>query len=262
MRAEYFTPTEKIADFVDSVLVIEINDIKNTFSLPLFANGKPNLLFQSAKGIINGDSNYLTLFGQTILPEEITFKSNFTLIAYFFKPFILNSLFGVSAQELTDNPTNLNLIDNHNANVLKEKLLHAPDAGQMMAILNDFIYSRMQRLTSKNNSDNRTIKHAIKLISESPTKDILKKAQAELHVTERTLQRMFVNNIGISPNQYRRIVQFDSAFQQLNRGQFELLSDIAFNNDFSDQSHFIRSFKEFTHMTPKQYLSLGQSQRR
>lgn len=159
MRAEYFTPTEKIADFVDSVLVIEINDIKNTFSLPLFANGKPNLLFQS--GIINGDSNYLTLFGQTILPEEITFKSNFTLIAYFFKPFILNSLFGVSAQELTDNPTNLNLIDNHNANVLKEKLLHAPDAGQMMAILNDFIYSRMQRLTSKNNSDNRTIKHAI-----------------------------------------------------------------------------------------------------
>jgi hypothetical protein len=41
-----YIPTEKIADFVDSILVVENNDVKKTFSLPLFANGKPTLLFK------------------------------------------------------------------------------------------------------------------------------------------------------------------------------------------------------------------------
>ena len=54
-----------------SILVIEYNEVKKTFTLPLFANGKPTLLFQTTKGTIKGSSNYLTLFGQTVLPEQL-----------------------------------------------------------------------------------------------------------------------------------------------------------------------------------------------
>jgi len=70
MTGTHYIPTEKIADFVDSILVVEKNDVKKSFSLPLFANGKPTLLFQTTKGTVNSNSNYLTLFGQTILPEQ------------------------------------------------------------------------------------------------------------------------------------------------------------------------------------------------
>jgi AraC-like DNA-binding protein len=104
------------------------------------------------------------------------------------------------------------------------------------------------------------IKYATKLIAENPSKEILKKVQDELYVTERTFQRMFEDKVGISPNQYRRIAQFNSAFQQLNQQQFKLFSDIAFNNEYADQSHFIRAFKEFTNMTPKEYLKLGKNE--
>jgi len=68
MKGIQYIPTKKIADFVDSILVVENNDVKKTFSLPLFANGKPTLLFQTTKGTIKSSTNYLTLFGQTILP--------------------------------------------------------------------------------------------------------------------------------------------------------------------------------------------------
>jgi AraC-like DNA-binding protein len=39
------------------------------------------------------------------------------------------------------------------------------------------------------------------------------------------------------------------------KGQrFEKLTDVAYDNGFADQSHFIRSFREFTNVTPNTYL--------
>lgn len=256
MTGRHYIPKERIAEFVDSILVIEENNVKKTFSLPLFANGKPTLLFQTTKGVIKNNSNHLTLFGQTTLPDQITFTDNFTLIAYFFKPFALTPLFGFSAQELTDNPISLNLVQQQNANHLQEELLNASTVEEMVCILDDFVFS----LTTKIQTYNNLIKYATQLITENPSKEILKKAQDKLYVTERTFQRIFEDKVGISPNQYRRIVQFNSAFQQLNQRQFKQLSDIAFNNGYADQSHFTRTFKVFTNITPKEYLKLGKSE--
>ncbi len=256
MTGNRYIPTEKIADYVDSILVVENNEVKKTFSLPLFANGKPTLLFQTAKGTIKSNSNYLTLFGQTILPEQITFTENFTLIAYFFKPFALTTLFGFSAQDLTDNPISLNLIQQQNANFLQDQLLNSTTVGEMIDILDDFVFG----IITKVKTDTRLIQYATRRIVENPSKEILIKVQDELCVTERTFQRIFESKVGISPNQYRRIAQFNSAFQQLNQQQFKLISDIAFNNYYADQSHFIRAFKEFTNLTPKEYLKLGKNE--
>lgn len=256
MTGTHYIPTKKIADVVDSILVVEENNVKKTFSLPLFANGKPTLLFQTTKGTIKNNSNYLTLFGQTTLPDQITFTENFTLIAYFFKPFALTPLFVFSAQELTDNPISLNLVQQQSARLLQEELLHASTIKEMLSILDDFVFS----LTTKIQTYNNLIKYATQLIVENPSKEILKKVQNKLFVTERTFQRIFEDKVGISPNEYRRIAQFNSAFQQMNQRQFIQLSDIAFNNGYADQSHFIRAFKEFTNLTPKEYLKLGKSE--
>jgi AraC-like DNA-binding protein len=97
-------------------------------------------------------------------------------------------------------------------------------------------------------------------IAQNASKDALLKVQKELYITERTFQRMFEKNIGIAPSLYRRIWQFNNAFQQLNNRRFTKLSDIAFNNGYADQSHYIRAFKEFTGITPKDYLKFGQSE--
>jgi AraC-like DNA-binding protein len=53
---------------------------------------------------------------------------------------------------------------------------------------------------------------------------------------------------------YSRVCQFNTAFQQLNHYHFIKYSDIAYDNGFADQSHFIRVFKEFTNLTPSDYL--------
>lgn len=253
MKVSNPIPCEKISHYVDRILVIEDVLITHSFTLPLYANGAPTLLFQTAKGIIKNNSNNLTLFGQTVFPETLTIRDNFTLIAYFFKPFTLFALFGVSAQELTNNPINLNLLSPAKTRELQERLLNAATTEEMMNLLDDYIFS----LITKTTVDCQLIRFATGAIAQNASKDALLKVQQELHITERTFQRLFEKNIGIAPNLYRRIWQFNNAFQQLNNRRFSKLSDIAFTNGYADQSHYIRAFKEFTGITPKEHLKFG-----
>lgn len=241
-------------EYVDRIMVIEHNQFTTAFTLPLYANGVPTILFKSAKGKLgNANSNHLTLFGQTVSPEFLTLTDDFTLIAYFFKPYTLLSLFGVSAQELTDHPIDLNLLFPQNSNLLQERLLNAGSTKEMLSLLDDFIY----RLIIKSKTECSLIKYATTQIADNPSKKSLIRVQRELHITERTFQRMFEKSVGVSPNLYRRICQFNAAFTQLNNRNHLKLSDIAFQNGYADQSHYIRSFREFTQITPKEYLQFG-----
>lgn len=254
MKVQNLLPAKKISEYVDRILVIENNRVIQPFMLPLYANGVPNLLFKSVKGKLgNNNANYLTLFGQTVLPETLTLPENFTLIAYFFKPFTIISLFGIAAQELTDKPIDLDLLYPQQTFTLQERLLNAHTVEDMLAVLDDFIF----KLISKSKTECSLVKYATNKIANTPSKESLVLVQKDLHVTERTFQRMFEKNIGIAPGLYRRICQFNTAFVQLNTRNFQKLTDIAFHNGYADQSHYIRTFKEFTNITPKDYLKFG-----
>jgi AraC-like DNA-binding protein len=251
MTVTYPKPADKVSEYVQNILVIENYPAIYPFILPLFANGTPTLLFQTAKGQLKNKTNYLTLFGQTVLPEKMFINDKFTLIAYFIKPYSLIPLFGVTGQELRDNPIDFNLLTKNSG--LQEQLLNATTTNQMLSLLDDYIFG----LITKTKMDNLRIKYATEKIAFNPCKNVLAKIQGDLCLTERTFQRMFEKNIGVSPNQFRRINQFNRAFQQLNSRQFQNLSDIAFNNDYADQSHYVRAFKEFTNITPTEYLNLN-----
>jgi AraC-like DNA-binding protein len=251
MNITYKKPTGKVSEYVQDILVIENYHVTIPFCLPLFANGTPTLLFHTAQGQFKKNSGYLTLFGQTILPDKLQIKENFTLIAYFLRPYSLISLFGISAQELTDKPVDFNLLSKRTG--LQEQLLNSDTVNEMILLLDNYIFS----LIPKNGKEKPLIKYAAAKILDSPTKNILSEIQKDICVTERTLQRMFEKNIGVSPNQFRKIHQFNRAFRQLNNRQFQNLIDIAYDNGYADQSHYIRAFKEFTNITPKEYLHLG-----
>jgi len=254
MKVRNIIPNDKISKYVDRVMVIETRQITTPFILPLYPNGIPVILFKSVRGKLGNDnSHHLTLFGQTVVPELLTLTDEFTLIAYFFKPYSLIPLFGVSAQELTDKPIDLNLLFPQKSIALQERLLNTDAIKDMITLLDNFIFS----LITKSKTECPLIKYATTRIVNNPSKESLAVVQKELHITERTFQRIFERNIGVAPNLYRRICQFNSAFTQLNKRIHHKLSDIAFENGYADQSHYIRAFREFTNITPKEYLQFA-----
>jgi hypothetical protein len=140
MKYGYKTPPDSIAEYVNNILVIEDFKISNPFTLPLFANGCPTLVFQTKKALLNQQSaGHFTLFGQTIKPGALTINEDFTLIAYFFKPHALISLFNVAGNELSDTHTDLNLLNQDSSAELQEKLLKSKCADDMIVLLNKYI---------------------------------------------------------------------------------------------------------------------------
>ena len=72
--------------------------------------------------------------------------------------------------------------------------------------------------------------------------------------SESYINRVFREQIGFSPKTFCKIIQFQRALEFLNYGQPNKMTEAAVNLGYYDQSQFIRDFKKYAGITPKQYL--------
>jgi AraC-like DNA-binding protein len=252
LKTSFLIPPPSISQFVSGILLIEDSNKSHEFVIPLFANGSPTLVFQTAKATKGNQTiGNLTLYGQTIQPGELKFTEGFTFVAYFFFPHALSPLFGIAPKEITDSNLDLTLWQETKKIDLQDQLLNAASLEESLQLIENFIV----KLSKQSFQNDDRIVFAIKEIKKSNGLLSLVELQHNLNVTERSFQRLFENNIGISPNLYKRICQFQFAFQQVNQNRFIKLIDVAYDSGFADQSHFIRVFKEFTGITPNEYLA-------
>jgi len=98
----------------------------------------------------------------------------------------------------------------------------------------------------------------VRQLMQAKTLTSLKDIRRQLNISERTFERRFADHVGIAPKLFARICQFRASLVQLEQQQFDKLTDIAIDNGYADQSHFIRSFSEFTGLTPSRYFELIQ----
>jgi AraC-like DNA-binding protein len=73
-------------------------------------------------------------------------------------------------------------------------------------------------------------------------------------ISIRSLERMFNKYIGVSASTYLTLNRFHISTNQLIYNNFYKFSDLAFDNGYFDQMHFIRDFKRFTGNTPKNFV--------
>ncbi|MBI3218504.1 MAG: helix-turn-helix transcriptional regulator [Bacteroidetes bacterium] len=74
-------------------------------------------------------------------------------------------------------------------------------------------------------------------------------------ISERSLERRFKITIGISPKKLQRIARFEKALQLLEQAKYSQLVEIAYGLDYTDQSHFINDFRQFSDMTPYDFVN-------
>ncbi|HNY02808.1 MAG TPA: helix-turn-helix domain-containing protein, partial [Bacteroidales bacterium] len=76
----------------------------------------------------------------------------------------------------------------------------------------------------------------------------------ENRITPRTLERMYNKFVGLPAGTYGTLNRFHSSMNQLLHNDFSKLSDVAFDNGYFDQTHFIRDFRRYTGNTPKNFV--------
>lgn len=77
-----------------------------------------------------------------------------------------------------------------------------------------------------------------------------------LNYSERHIHRLFLGHMNYSPKHYSRIIRFQSALSEMLKAPEKNNSDFIKYLGYSDQAHFQREFKEFTGLTPRQFIHL------
>lgn len=245
----------KLEAYVKDILVFENEDETKKSVLSFFADGYPGVMFLQATNDAyispqNKKLSNLFLYGQTIEPIEISVDGYYRSIIFQLYPSVMKTLFGVKPKELNDDCYDLNLIDNNDVKQKIKKLSLTNELTRQMEI----IASLLSKLVQTNaHYQEIQIQKAINLILDAQGKITVKTLTANLHLTERTLQRLFIEYVGISPKQFAKIIQFQASFNHVSEETFSKLTEIAYENGYTDQPHFIRNFRRFTGKNPSQF---------
>ncbi|MFK8044860.1 MAG: helix-turn-helix domain-containing protein [Crocinitomicaceae bacterium] len=73
------------------------------------------------------------------------------------------------------------------------------------------------------------------------------------NISRRQLARKFSSDVGISPKQLSKTIRLQATLKILLDGNITNLTELAYENEYYDQAHFIKEFKAFTGLTPKEF---------
>ena len=105
------------------------------------------------------------------------------------------------------------------------------------------------------NDSNSVINKSIKLMKDSMLERITITDIAEkFNMSVSNFSSRFKNEVGINPNTYLRKLKLNKAKEMLN---YKNVTEVASILGYDNISHFIRLFKEYYGMTPKQYFLKG-----
>lgn len=250
MHYKQIAPPDHLKQWVRFIWTLETDGEVSQVLNPL-ADGCPGIIFQLAsEGQFHDPSKHLMpeifLYGQTISCSPLCLNGKFKTVGICFYPSALKPLFRINASELTNSCVDVTLI----LDQLRERLTNSISLAEKIEIFSSRILDIIKK---EEPSVDRATEFAIRRIVESNGNIQLRSLQKEMQLSERGLQRKFEQFVGISPKLFSRVCRFQASLTQLRKSNFHNLSDIAFDNGYADQSHFIKSFKQFAGFSPLQF---------
>ncbi|MFT3994928.1 MAG: helix-turn-helix domain-containing protein [Dysgonomonas sp.] len=140
------------------------------------------------------------------------------------------------------------------SNELEQKIIHATHTQHRIEIIETFLLDKLNEKSTIDNIVKSTVDTLIATSGSSPIKAILKEDLSK----RRQLERKFLKQIGMSPKQLGKVIRLQTALKLLLNQKTETFTEIAYESEYYDQNHFIKDFKEFTGITPKEFLGKEQ----
>lgn len=172
--------------------------------------------------------------------------STFSHFGISFHPHALHVFFGVEAHELVNTVPEIQLfcrLDIHS------KLTLAKSHRERVIISCKYLADKISALNRIDPLVNQII-HTREIDEAGNVWGVARNHR----ISERSLERKFKIAIGVSPKKLQRIARFEKALQLLTQTNYSQLTALAHRLDYSDQSHFINDFRQFSGMTPYDFV--------
>lgn len=241
--AYYYFNTSKENDYTKSYIFYP--HYRN--SITVYQNSEMSFNGNSSKVIPNKNKDFeITYTG--IHPSSRTGKiiAPFNKIGIVFQPLGLNNFMVESLSSIiTEVPkSNFNYFGNDFVSIL-DQVYKTTDFDKKVNVLDSFFELKIQPF-----KDNRLIE-AVDLMFKGDL-NVLEISEA-LNINRKTLLRIFNKHLNCSPKEFSNLVKFRKAINTYQEHK-PALTDLAYQNDYYDQSDFIKHFKKVTGFNPKKFF--------
>ena len=165
------------------------------------------------------------------------------------KPLGWFKLFEVPAHRYINRTCNLITLLGTKISPFIHQLRECQDAKKQIKLLDVFF---LELLEKQGNCKN--LEMAVKLIHEAKGNITVNQLEREVFITRRSLERYFLEQTGLYPKMYTRIVRFNETIKYLEKNQKPYWPYFTNGLGYCDQSHFINEFQHFAGCAPTRYF--------
>ncbi len=180
---------------------------------------------------------------------SISAHQNSEMLVIQLKPFGFYPVMKQPAIELSDKVIDAQALFGTTILDLRTQLLHQKEVTDKFKIVENWLLKRLE-------------------VSKAPSEELLEVLQqlrlqpfknhtaiiASYTKTQKHLISQFKTYFGLTPKVFHRIYRFNEILKQIQNKQDLVWSQIAHGFGYTDQSHFIKEFKEFSGFNPQAFL--------
>ncbi len=256
MNPQIFEPNSELAEFVKCYWTLESAKENTPLKNTIIPDGTMKLIFHYGDTykhhLTNKESIILPkcfLIGQLTRPyvvEPLGITGSF-VVRFLPNGFLPFSTIPIKEMENTAIP--LDKLFGKEGEEIGNAILIANSTSERINLIENFL---LKRLTNKKTIDT-IVKSTIETILNTNGQFSVNELSQQNNINRRILARKFSSTIGLSPKQLSKTIRIQATLKKLLAKEVTSLTDLAYENEYFDQAHFIKDFKEFTGLTPKEF---------
>lgn len=259
MNYQTFQPQPDLESIVKFYWTLEVPFDPNNKKQKIIPDGCIEMTFNFKDGIkrYTSDTEFIInpramIMGQRTKAYDIEPEGDVDSFAICFYPYGFSYISNTSLKDLTDIEVPIeDLFGKLAAKELEEKIIKANDTEKRIRIIETFLLNKLNEHSTIERIVKTTVDTLISANGSTPINIILKDDLSK----RRSLERKFKKQIGISPKQLSKVIRLHCAIKMMLNEEKGSLTNIAYENDYFDQAHFIKDFKEFIGINPKEFLN-------
>lgn len=256
MNHKIFEPHPNLAEWINCYWtlesVFENTPLKNT----IIPDGTMKLIFHygdTYKHYLNEKESVILpkcfLIGQLTRPYIVEPTGVTGSFVVRFQPNGFFPFANINIKEIQNTAVPFDKLFGKSGDKIEKQILSANSTSERIEFIETFLLKRL----IDNKAVDSIVKSTIETIFETNGQFSVNELSKQNKINRRQLTRKFSSTIGLSPKQLSKTIRIQNTLKTLITKDVKSLTDLAYENQYFDQAHFIKDFKEFTGLTPKEF---------
>ena len=189
------------------------------------------------------------VIGQLTRPLEIESTGKTGIFSVRFHPNGFLPFTTIPIKEMENKAVSLEKLFGQNGQEIEQQILTTSSTAEKIKLIEPFLLNRLKN----NETIDRIVKSTVETILTANGQLTVDELSKPKNINRRQLERKFSSAIGLSPKQLSKTIRLQATLKILLNKKITSLTALAYENEFYDQAHFIKDFKELTGFTPKEF---------